>query len=298
MSNAVAIEVHGLHKTYRGIRGRHQVLAGVDLQVGTGEVVGLIGANGAGKTTLMSCLLRFLRPTAGEIRIDGRVPDDLEIRRRSGFVPERVGFEKGLTGEELLFWLGRLSGLQDLRSRIDELLERFQLGAARRKKLSTYSRGMLQRIAMCQAILHCPDFLFLDEPTSGLDPGGIMLFREVLQEERSRGATIVLNSHQLSEVERVCDRILFLREGRIVADESLARGDELRLALRFLATPDAAARLERMGFSIEENLAFRSVENEAAIPGLLRRLLEEEIQVVEVTRRGAELERYFKEVVP
>src|SRR5436305_7497013 len=153
------IEVRSLTKAY----GRFRVLHGVDLDVQPGEVVGLIGPNGAGKTTLMSCIIGFLRPDGGEVTIDGRAADDLAIRRRTGFVPERMNFDRRATGRAFLRYMARLAEVprQELGARVDALLDRLGLAAAARRRLGQYSRGMLQRIGMCQALILQPDFLFL-----------------------------------------------------------------------------------------------------------------------------------------
>jgi ABC-type Na+ transport system ATPase subunit NatA len=153
--------------------GSQAVLKGIDLDVAPGEVVGLIGPNGAGKTTLMSCLLAFLHLDDGEITIDGLPNDDLRIRRRTGFVPERMNFDRGATGYSFLRYIAGLARVDDRDAKVRAMLERLGIAGAADKRLSQYSRGMLQR--MCQALIHEPDFLFLDEPTSGLDPNGVLL---------------------------------------------------------------------------------------------------------------------------
>src|SRR5256885_6793551 len=183
------VRVRGLRKSF----GAQHVLDGIDLDIEPGEVVGLIGPNGAGKTTLMSCLLGFLFPNDGEITIDDRPADDLPIRARTGFVPERMNFDRRATGRAFLRYMARLARVGDPLDRVERLLTRLQLTDAAQKPLGQYSRGMLQRIGMCQALLADPDFLFLDEPTSGLDPNGVMLVREAIAEERARGAAALLN---------------------------------------------------------------------------------------------------------
>ena len=203
------IRARDLRKSFKTtLRREQEVLKGIDLDVAPGEVVGLIGPNGAGKTTLMSCLLGFLHPGAGTIDIDGRPNDDLEIRRRTGFVPERMNFSRAETGRAFLRYMALLAGVprREVHERAEAMLVRLGIRDAAEKRLSQYSRGMLQRIGMCQALIHEPDFLFLDEPTSGLDPNGVLLVRDLIQEQKSRGAAVLLNSHQLAEIEKVCDR--------------------------------------------------------------------------------------------
>jgi ABC-2 type transport system ATP-binding protein len=218
MSTDAFITARAVEKTYRSLRRRTRALAGVDLEVHQGEVFGLIGPNGAGKTTLLTCLLGFLFPDRGAITVGGRPPDDLAVRARTGYLPERLGFDRELNGHEFLRQHARLAGLawHEVAPRLSQALERVQLAAeALRRPLRTYSRGMLQRIGLAQALLGTPDLLVLDEPASGMDPSGVAMVREVVLAERARGATVVLNSHQLPEVERLCDRVAFIAAGRV-----------------------------------------------------------------------------------
>ena len=266
------IRVRGLRKSF----GAQHVLQGIDLDIEPGEVVGLIGPNGAGKTTLMSCLLGFLFADHGEITIDDRAPDDLPIRARTGFVPERMNFDRRATGRVFLRYMARLSNASD--ARVDELLERLDLAGAANKPLRQYSRGMLQRIGMCQALIANPDFLFLDEPTSGLDPNGVMLVREVIAEQRVRGAAVLLNSHQLAEVERVCDRVMFLSKGVVAQQETLRRIDAIPIAITLL----------------DGNVVRMTVANDEEIANEVRKLVESGAGVVDVRRQTADLEQIFR----
>jgi ABC-2 type transport system ATP-binding protein len=221
------IRVENVTKTYGGLGRKTRALDDVSLDVPRGQTLGLIGPNGAGKTTLLSCLLGFLRPDSGRITVDGLAPDDLAVRARSGYMPERLGFDRDVSGATFLAHHWRLSGGDPAHTReeVRAAAERVGLPAeVLRKKLRTYSRGMLQRIGVAQATLGSPDLLFLDEPASGTDPVGVAVVRDRILEAKARGATIVLNSHQLAEVERVCDRVLFISDGRLTREETL-RGD-------------------------------------------------------------------------
>src|SRR5262245_26736822 len=221
------IEIENVSKTYGGPGRRTRALDGVGLRVARGETLGLIGPNGAGKTTLLSCLLGFLRPDSGRIAIDGRAVDDLWIRSRTGYMPERLGFDRDLTGAAFLAHHWRLSGGSPSKTAAETSAAATRVGldgAVLGKKLKTYSRGMLQRIGVAQATLGSPDLLFLDEPASGTDPLGVAIVRDRILEAKARGATVVLNSHQLTEVERVCDRVVFIDRGRLARAETL-RGE-------------------------------------------------------------------------
>jgi len=268
------VRVRGLRKAF----GAQQVLQGVDLDVAPGEVVGLIGPNGAGKTTLMSCLLGFLFPDHGEITIDDRAADDLPIRARTGFVPERMNFDRRATGRAFLRYMGRLAHASDVDERVEKLLARLDLTAAANKPLRQYSRGMLQRIGMCQALIANPDFLFLDEPTSGLDPNGVMLVREVIAEQRARGAAVLLNSHQLAEVERVCDRVMFLSKGVVAQQETLRHTDTIPIAITLL----------------DGNVVRITVASEEEIANEVRKLVESGAGIIDVRKQTADLEQIFR----
>ena len=250
------ISVQGVSKSYGRFGRRMQALDGVALEVARGETLGLIGPNGAGKTTLLSCLLGFLQPDRGTITVDGRVPDDLAVRARTGYLPERLGFDRELPGRAFLAFHWRLAGgdRESTRTEVEAAADRVGLDReALSRPLRGYSRGMLQRIGLAQALLRDPALLFLDEPASGTDPRGVSLVRERILEAKSRGATIVLNSHQLPEVERVCDRVAFLDGGRITKTETLrgASTTRRRGLLRVPAgrTSEAAACLAGESFT-------------------------------------------------
>ena len=297
------IVVENVSKTY----GRTKALDGVSLRIERGETVGLIGPNGAGKTTLLSCLLGFLRPDTGTIRIDGRAVDDLAIRARTGYMPERLGFDRELTGADFLAFHWRLAGGDPARTaaEVSAAAERVGLAAdALGRKLRTYSRGMLQRIGVAQATLREPDLLFLDEPASGTDPLGVVTVRERILDARRRGATIVLNSHQLPEVERVCDRVVFIERGRLTRSETLTgeAASRRRVTIR-VAAADAGRAVEV--------LAAAGLTAELAAGGQLRlsggadgdsaraikALALADVAVLEV-RASAELEELFRPQPP
>ncbi len=224
------VEVKGVTRRF----GAMCAVDAVDLSIGAGELFGLIGHNGAGKTTLFRLMLGLITPDAGTVTVQGQPVHGAgfrEVRRRIGFMPESASLYENLTGEETLAYFARL---KRARPRIQELLERVGLGAAARRPVREYSKGMLQRLVFAQALLGEPSILFLDEPTHGLDPAGVCEFYQVLQELRSRGATVVITSHILAEIEQRVDRLALMASGRIRAIGSVhALRDELHLPVTF-----------------------------------------------------------------
>ena len=197
-----------------------RALDGLDLKVPLGSVFGLLGPNGAGKTTLVKMALGIAHPTGGAVSILGRPGGDVAVRARVGYLPENHRYPAHLTGAQVLDFFGRLSGLREPERsvRVEGLLRRVRMEDWRATPVRKYSKGMMQRLGLAQAILNDPDFLILDEPTDGVDPVGRREIRDLLLEQKARGATIFLNSHLLSEVERLCDRVAILKSGKLVRE--------------------------------------------------------------------------------
>jgi ABC-2 type transport system ATP-binding protein len=229
---APAIETSGLRKAY----GRTTVLHDLTLVVEPGEVFGFLGPNGAGKTTTVKVLMGLVRPTAGEAHIFGLPAGDRKARRRVGYLPENFRFHDWLTGAGLLDFHGRLAGLpaRERRARIPEVIRRVGLAGRGNERIRTYSKGMTQRIGLAQAILHRPDLVLLDEPTSALDPVGRREVRDLIRSLRDDGITVFLNSHLLSEVEMVCDRVAIIDRGCVVRSGQLAELLGMTSAIRVL----------------------------------------------------------------
>jgi ABC-2 type transport system ATP-binding protein len=213
-----AIVTLGLHKTYRSVFGADiDALHPLDLTVEQGEIFGLLGPNGAGKTTLVKLLLGIAIPSGGEGRILGRSIRDAEARETVGFLPESHRFPDYLTAAQVLDHYGRIAGVDpDERARrIPDLLDRVRMGKWADTRVRKFSKGMMQRLGLAQALLNAPELVFLDEPTDGVDPVGRREIRDLLLDISREGTTIFLNSHLLSEVEQVCTRVAILKSGRL-----------------------------------------------------------------------------------
>lgn len=221
----LAVAVEGLTKIFP-IPFRKQSIVAVrdlNLEVEPGEVYGLLGPNGSGKSTTLKIILGLVSPTRGRTQIFGRDSFEVATHESVGFLPESPYFYKFLTGEETLRFFGRLCGLSGppLKHRIEELLELVGLANARKQRLSTYSKGMLQRIGLAQALINDPQLVVLDEPTSGVDPAGSRDIRNLIVDLKNRGVTVLLSSHLLEHVEEVCDRIGILSKGALVREGPL-----------------------------------------------------------------------------
>jgi ABC-2 type transport system ATP-binding protein len=214
-----AILIEHARKTYR-VAGKEKVaVEDVSLRVDRGRVHGLLGPNGAGKTTTLKMLLGLVRPSGGRFELLGEAATPA-ARGRLGFLPEQPYFSKQLTGVQTLRLYGKLSGVgrDEIKHRSAELLEQVGLGGSERLTLDKYSRGMLQRLGIAQALIGQPELVILDEPASGLDPVGQRDVRNLIQELKQKGLTVLLSSHQLSEVEAICDTVTVFNRGRVAAE--------------------------------------------------------------------------------
>jgi ABC-2 type transport system ATP-binding protein len=194
-------------------------LNGLDLEVSAGEVFGFLGPNGAGKTTTMNVLLGFVQPTSGAASLFGIDVRQPIARRRIGYLPELTYYYKFLTAEEILRFYAKIFGLPaaEADQRIDETLKLVELDSARKRLIKTYSKGMQQRVGLAQALINNPDLLILDEPTSGLDPLGRMKVRDIIQRLKNEGKTVFFSSHEMGEVETICDRVAIVASGELKA---------------------------------------------------------------------------------
>lgn len=218
---SAVLEVRGLSKTFPGgiFEKDRRVLDGVAFRIPAGATAGFVGGNGHGKTTTIKCLLQFIRPDAGEILFFGK-PLDRAAKARLGYLPERPYLYEFLTGREYLrfHWKlgrGKAAGFPEAMKRV---LRSVDLEAAAELRLRKYSKGMLQRMGLAQALLHRPELLILDEPMSGLDPDGRLLVKDILREQRAAGVSIFFSSHLLQDMDELCDHLTVIDHGRVVAD--------------------------------------------------------------------------------
>jgi ABC-2 type transport system ATP-binding protein len=300
MAIAPAIETHELRKEF----GEHIAVKGLTLQVQQGEVFGFLGPNGAGKTTSIKMLLGLITPTSGTATLLGAALGDRGALARIGFLPEHFRFQDWLTAAEFLELHGQLYGMRsdDLRQRRDELLERVGLSEFGKKQLRTFSKGMLQRIGLAQALLNRPLLVCLDEPTSGLDPVGRRLVRDIIHELRAQGTSVFLNSHLLSEIEVTCDRVAFIRHGEVVRLLELAALDSGQTTVTIRArglTPEITSGLARWGklLLVEPGFVTLNISVESDLPEITRYLVEQSVDVYALSPKRASLEEIFIETV-
>jgi ABC-2 type transport system ATP-binding protein len=296
----LAISTQRLRKVF----GDKVAVRGLSLEVRRGEAFGFLGPNGAGKSTSIKMLLGLIQPTHGDAEVLGRPIGYRGIRARIGFLPEHFRFYDWLTSSELLQVHGRLYGMAaaELRQRIPQLLELVGLSGHSSSQLRAFSKGMLQRVGLAQALLPSPDLIFLDEPTSGLDPIGRRLVRDIIKAERERGATVFLNSHLLSEVEITCDRVAFIKAGEVIEIRDVKSFDQDRNCVFVRAanlTEETVAGLRAWASHVERNgagLQLRMHSPDLA-PQVLRYLVERGTDVFEFIPQRLSLEDRFLEIV-
>lgn len=258
---AEAIVVENLCKEYRGRLGdRVMAVDKVSFTVNEGEIFGFIGPNGAGKTTTIKTLLGLLFPTSGKAEVLGKPAGDIQAKQRISYLPESPYFYEHMTGAEVLDFYCRLFKMNAAtrRKRVPELLEQVGLSRDGQRALRQYSKGMLQRIGIAQALINEPDLLFFDEPTSGLDPIAHKDIQDLILSQRKQGKTVFLSSHQLSDVENVCDRVAIINRGELVKMGSM---DELLHAGRTIITvahpgSDLVAKVQPLSEHISQDGEF------------------------------------------
>lgn len=300
LRDTVALETRHLRKEY----GSKVAVKDLSLEVLRGEVFGFLGPNGAGKTTAVKMLMGLVRPTSGSAALLGLPPADLRAKERVGFLPELFRFHEWLTAMEFLEFHGQLYGMpaEKLRHRIPEVLELVGLRQEGRNRLRTFSKGMQQRIGIAQAILNYPDLVLLDEPTSALDPLGRRDVRDLIHYLKEQGCTVFLNSHLLSEIEMVCDRVAIIDHGIVLATGTLAEllveGVEVEAEASGVP-PEALAELGRLGQDVEAvngKITMRLSDRES-VPEVARILLSHGASLYSLSRKKGTLEELFVRVV-
>lgn len=286
--------------------GEKVAVADLTLQVEPGEIFGFLGPNGAGKTTSVKMLLGLTAPTAGKATLLGQPLGDRLTRARVGFLPEHFRFHEWLQAAEFLDLHGRLYHMsREARAEaIPRLLDLVGLADRATTRLSAFSKGMLQRIGLAQALLNNPDLVFLDEPTSGLDPVGRLLVRDIINSLRERGTAVFLNSHLLSEVEKTCDRVAFIRDGRILQVSTLASFDQESFAVSLRVgqpTAEFLNGLSRFGDGVTFERANGTIHLQLRgadlLPELSRWIVEQGQALYELTPHHLSLEERFLQVV-
>lgn len=295
-----AVEAALLTKVYRRMFGEPtRALQGVDLQIPRGIAFGLIGLNGAGKTTFIKSMLAVVRPTSGALVVLGGSPADPKIRSRIGYLPERLYFPPYATPRAYLSSIARLKEVRLERTEIGVLLRRVGLETKESTRIRGFSKGMKQRLGLAAALIGRPELLLLDEPTDGIDPLGRIEVRRILDEERARGATIILNSHLLMETERICDRVAVLDRGKIVTEGTIEELSAIqsRWVARFAPGVDAAA-LETLGFAAAGEDRFElSAGTAAVLDEALQRARATGALLIELSPKTQDLEDVLKRVV-
>ncbi|MCP4360125.1 MAG: ABC transporter ATP-binding protein [Chloroflexi bacterium] len=297
-----AIETNGLRKEF----GRKTAVANFSLQVKRGEIFGFLGPNGAGKTTSVKMLLQLIKPTAGTANLLGRPLGDRQTRAKIGFLPEHFRFHEWLTAAEFLHFHGRLYGMNEAERKeiIPDLLALVGLSAQTNVQLKTFSKGMLQRIGLAQTLLNDPELIFLDEPTSGLDPMGRRLVRDIINGLREEGTTVFLNSHLLSEVEKTCDRVTFIRQGTTLETIDLHsfQPEAVRVTVRVgQPTPQLLQALTQFGQEIEMEKGNGRIHlcmpHEDNIPELAAWLVQSGHNLYELSLKRLSLEDRFLQII-
>ena len=305
-NSTAAIRVENLTKIYKSAFGAHEVqaLSDVSIEVQPGEIFGLLGPNGAGKTTLVKILLGALRVTSGRGFINGHDISDAPARSKVGFLPENHRFPSYQTGLQMLLCFGGMAGLsrKDIFVKADPLLELVEMSRWRDTKIKKYSKGMMQRLGLAQAMLNDPDIVFLDEPTDGVDPIGRHQIRNILVELKKQGKTIFLNSHLLAEVESVCDRVAILDKGHLIKTGPVHNLISIKPSYQ-IETAELNNEIEEEikiafpGAVVEGNMITVTLDDEFQINGLIDLLRQNYVDILAVIPRKVSLEDSFMQLI-
>lgn len=300
-----AIEINDLRMVYSDLWGHEKVRAldGISFDVKRGEIFGFLGPNGAGKTTTIHILMNFIYPSSGNAKIFGLPVTDSNCRRSLGFLPELFSFDKFLKGRKLLQYLGALSGVpkSEIDKRGHELLKFFDMEDAINRKVKTYSKGMTQKIGLAQALISDPDLLILDEPTSGMDPIAKSHVKQKFQELKSRGKTVFLSTHILSDVQQIADRVAIINKGKLIkidtVDNLLKRSDDSEVV--FTLDENGVENLKAEWSLVhKDNSAYSTmVSDQKKKAELIARLSSLGADIISITPPRSDLEEIFMQLV-
>jgi ABC-2 type transport system ATP-binding protein len=302
VTSDITLQTHSLKKVFDD----KVAVQDLSITVKRGEVFGFLGPNGAGKTTSVKMLLGLVHPTSGEGELLGAKLGDYRARSKVGFLPEHFRFHDWLNADEFLQLHADLYRLptDSAKKKINELLDLVALTPHRQKKLRQYSKGMLQRVGLAQALLNDPELVILDEPTSGLDPVGRRLVRDIIRDLRGRGTSVFLNSHLLSEVEITCDRVAFVKNGVVVREEELHKltSGEISLEIKAKGLSDVLIKeirgMNEIGnVRVDGDHLSLTVKREEMLPQINRLLVERGVEVFAFRPQKISLEDLFFEIV-
>ncbi len=299
---SLAIETKNLTKTYKARGGKSiNVVNDLDLQVKSGEIFGFLGPNGAGKTTTIKILLGIIYPSAGTASVLGRDPGDTEVHKRISYLPEKPYYYEHMTGRELMLYYASLFGIRDA-ALCDKLLERVNLSNDKNRPISQYSKGMQQRVGLAQSLLNNPELIFLDEPTGGLDPIAHIEVRDLILQFREEGKTVFISSHELSDIERICDRVAIINKGEIVQQGSLdvlLAGGSTEVRAESVSDSLASTLREKGGFtmSYSSGVLLAEIPDTVNQNEIIDTLRSGKANVVSVIPRRRRLEDLFIESV-
>lgn len=299
----LAIKTENLSKTFKTAKGKKvDALKGLNLDIREGEVFGFLGPNGAGKSTTIKILMGLIFPTTGSFEIKGIRGNNISYRRFIGYLPENPSFYDYLTAEELLEFVGKSfdSPAERIAYETDRLLKVLDLSDARQRPIRSYSKGMVQRLGLAQALIHDPDILILDEPMSGLDPLGRILVKELIIDLKNRGKTIFMSTHILNDLEALCDKVGIIVKGTLKSivdmDELMTRGITSYTILFNRVSERVENTLKQMGAARAGSLKYTvPKEHLTELLGIIRDDGDTSINLIEPQRKG--LEELFKEII-
>ncbi|MBU0560017.1 MAG: ABC transporter ATP-binding protein [Bacteroidetes bacterium] len=297
-----AIESSGLTKIYNGKRRTQKITAlnSLDLQIDNGIIYGLLGPNGAGKTTFVKIILGIVNPTSGSAKLLGKNITEHEVRNKIGFLPENHKFPHYLSAEEVLKYFAKLRRFdsKNINSEIEKVLDKVKLSKWKKTKIKKFSKGMLQRLGLANAIITNPEILFLDEPTDGVDPIGRKEIKDLLLELKQNGKTVFINSHLLSEVESISDRVAILNKGNLIregkVDDLITSKKNYIISCSEFIEDNIEILRANFQFTVNENFQINlKVDSTAELNSFMDKLRQHQIIINSINQQKSSLEDYF-----